>query len=108
MVLIAHNTPVDKILEGIQGWDYLDLENPKTEEARQQMATDARQIDKIIHQVFAQTDNGKFLLKWLVQRTIMKPIYNKGDPDQWTYIREGQNNLVRQLLTAIERMEVNP
>lgn len=95
---------VDEILK-LRGWQHLDPEIAKAR--RKQAAAKAFALDSLADETFG-TPAGKKLLRWMAQQTILRPTGDGGASERAAGIREGQNDLVRQLLAMIERAKQGP
>lgn len=87
-------------IQKLKGWDYHDAE--KIRELKGREARKAHDLDTLAYRVFA-TDDGKKLLKWMVQQTVLRPTLTANSSVFHAGIREGQNDMIRQLLAMIER-----
>lgn len=94
----------DEIIK-LKGWDYLDP--GKAQAAKGKAAARAHSLDMLVYETF-NTDAGKKLLKWMVQQTVLRPTVTATSTSFQAGIREGQNDLVRQLLAMIERTRKGP
>lgn len=90
----------------LKGWKYLDSIGKLTDDQKVTIAK-ARSLDSLAAQTFA-TEPGKKLLRWMVQRTVLRPTVTADSTEFQVGIREGQNDLVRQLLAMIERAKKEP
>ena len=95
----------EKIVQ-LTGWDYLDAIGKPT--AAQAMSkAKAHALDVLAAETFASVA-GKKLLRWMVQRTVLKPTVTANSTEFQAGIREGQNDFVRQLLAMIQRAKREP
>lgn len=85
----------------LQGWDKLDLDNPVIQQQRENLTAQAKSIAELFSSCF-RTDAGKAVLDILVKQTIMRPVVTNNATQFQAGIREGQNDLVRQILANIE------
>lgn len=95
---------VDEIAR-LRGWQYLD--GTAAKEMRRKAGVKAYALDRLAADVFG-TPDGKRLLRWMVQQTVLQPTFTGSSTQFQAGIREGQNNLVRQLLAMIERAKKGP
>lgn len=94
----------DDILK-LKGWEFLDSE--KVRASRGKAAANAHALDVLAYDTFSTTA-GKKLLRWMVQQTILRPTVTGAASQFQAGIREGQNDLVRQILAMIERSQKGP
>ena len=87
-------------LESMDGWDALDLDHPQYANVRRIMAEDGEARAKVIRECF-RTDAGKQTLRWLME-FLIQPASPPGSPEGYGFFREGQNDVVRQILQNIE------
>jgi hypothetical protein len=86
---------VDQLLQS-NGWE--GLEPAKVDQKKKEEALD---IASQIHNAFRE-GSGKFVLEYLVQTFLTKPIVRPGEDAFAQGIREGRADVVRQLLSQIE------
>ena len=91
-------------LHELRGWKGLDLDNPAYQRIRDDNSKKGERIAKLIHRVFT-TDDGRELLEHFSKQLLMKPVMPPGGPEGMGYFREGQNDLIRQILQQIELAE---
>lgn len=84
----------------LTGWDFLDREKVKALQGKD--AAKARELDQLCWRTFNSVE-GKRFLRWMVQQTILRPTFTANSSQFGAGIREGQNDLVRQLLAMCER-----
>lgn len=89
----------------LKGWEFLDGE--KVREMKGKSAAQAHALDMLAFSTFS-TPEGKKLLRWMVQQTVLRPTVTPAGTQFQAGIREGQNDLVRQLLSMIERSQKGP
>lgn len=82
-----------------EGWASVTLERPAAETTEQWAAMFA--LAKLCADTFS-TPSGQALLTWLVATFIARPTVHPNDTQFAAGIREGQADVVRQLLTNIE------
>lgn len=87
-------------IQKLKGWDYHDAQ--KIRELKGRDAQKAHDLDTLAFRVFA-TDEGRKLMKWMLQQTVLRPTLTANSTVFQAGIREGQNDMVRQLLAMIER-----
>lgn len=92
-------------LAGLRGWDYLDA--AKLADAKKRAGQKAYEIDSLAAAVFG-TQEGKRLLRWMLKQTVLRPTVTPTSTEFAAGIREGQNDLVRQILAMIERAKKGP
>jgi len=81
-------------------WDKLDLDGPEIQKAKEINEAKSREIAGQFQQCF-NTDSGKYVLDRLKSITIDKPVLNPNSTQFSAGIREGQNNIVRQIIDQL-------
>ena len=89
------------------GWHHLDPEGAEeVQKANLERAEEDKALDLDIAATFA-TAQGQRVFKWLWQATVMQPTFDGSLPMDravpWGFAREGQNSIVRELRTRMER-----
>ncbi len=64
-----------------------------------------RELARKMHRCFVQTDAGKEVLEILKAWTLTRPVSPPGCQNGYPFFREGQNDIVRSILEAIEDAE---
>ena len=81
------------------GWEGIEvLDN----QAKQETKNEQLEIDKSYARTF-ETEEGKKCLKHLMSRTLDQPTWVPGGDHTSGYAREGQNSVVREIKTRMER-----
>lgn len=96
---------LDKLLEQ-SGWDALEIDDEAQARARFAQASEAREIATRFHECF-RTDSGQYVLRRLVEITIMRPTVTPQSTQFEAGIKEGRADLVRQILAQIELAETD-
>jgi len=65
---------------------------------------DQDELDRLFLRVFT-TDDGEKLLKHLQSKTIDQPAWIPGAEPSFGYAREGQNSIVREIKSRMERVK---
>ena len=80
------------------GWDGIEVldENPM------QLRDDTIAIDKSFARTF-ETEEGKKVLQYLISKTLQQPTWIPGGDTSFGFAREGQNSIIREIQTRIER-----
>lgn len=81
-------------------WDKLDLDGKEIQKAREENEAKSNEIAGQFHECFS-TDAGQYVLDRLKSITIDKPVLNPNSTQFGAGIREGQNNIVRQILDQL-------
>lgn len=81
-------------------WDKLDLDGKEIQKAREENEAKSNEIAGQFHECFS-TDAGQYVLNRLKSITIDKPVLNPNSTQFGAGIREGQNNIVRQILDQL-------
>lgn len=76
------------------------LEPPAKKEPSAEMEK-RKDFNRAIAQLFSSR-NGKLVLEYIRSKTIERPCCPAGSVEGYGYFREGQNDLVRQIETAIK------
>jgi|TARA_R100000479_G_scaffold151439_1_gene87216 hypothetical protein len=81
------------------GWEGIEVldENVKSEPKDHQL-----ELDKAFARTF-ETEEGKKVLKHLIEKTLEQPTWIPGLDNSYGYAREGQNSIVREINQRIER-----
>lgn len=82
------------------GWEGLDFVD------KMEAVDEQNNKDKLFAKVF-NTPEGKLVLAELKSRTLDAPSWYPGANEHFGYVREGQNTVVREILTRIERAKRN-
>jgi len=85
-------------------FDPLDLNSDEYERARKENEQAARDLDSLIHRVFAQSEDGKKLLGHL-RRQMVQQQYGAHLNDAQLRYRTARADLVLEIEAAIERAE---
>ena len=80
------------------GWEGIDVLNEKSREG----VLDQLELDKSFARTF-ETEEGKKVLKYLISRTLHQPTWIPGGDTSFGFAREGQNSIIREIQTRIER-----
>ena len=80
------------------GWDGIEVldENPM------QLRDDTVAIDKSFARTF-ETGEGRKVLQFLISKTLHQPTWIPGGDTSFGFAREGQNSIIREIQTRIER-----
>jgi hypothetical protein len=84
------------------GWEGLEAQ---AAEPLPHLATDQAEEDKTVARAFA-TDEGRALMEWLEATYLAQPSWAPGYDHSYGYFREGQNTLVREIKSRIERAKL--
>lgn len=87
-----------------EGWSGLDLESDAIAKLQETNAAKAREIASRFHECF-RSDAGQYVLKRLREVTLERPVLNANSTQFGAGIREGQNQIVRQILDQIDFAE---
>jgi len=82
------------------GWEGLDFVD------KMEAIDEQKDKDKLFAKIF-NTPEGKLVLAELKSRTLDAPSWYPGANEHFGYVREGQNTVVREILTRIERAKRN-
>ena len=92
-------------LSRLKGWDALNLDHPEYVQIREDNSKKGEGIAKLLHRVFRQTEEGQRVLELFERQFLMKPVSPPGSSEGFNYFREGQNDVVRQILQNCELAE---
>ena len=81
------------------GWDGLDA---NVQKFRVRNLDEQKKIDILFHRVFTSKD-GKKILEHLTTRYLDQPAWVPNADPSYGYAREGQNSIVREIITRIRR-----
>ncbi len=81
-------------------WDKLDLDGKEIQKAREENEAKSHEIAGQFQECFS-TDAGQYVLNRLKSITIDKPVLNPNSTQFSAGIREGQNNIVRQIIDQL-------
>ncbi len=81
-------------------WDKLDLNGKEIQKAREENEAKSHEIAGQFQECFS-TDAGQYVLDRLKSITIDKPVLNPNSTQFGAGIREGQNNIVRQIIDQL-------
>ena len=80
------------------GWEGIDVLDEKSIASKD----DQLELDKAFARTF-ETEEGRKVLKYLVTRTMHQPTWIPGGDTSFGFAREGQNSIIREIQTRIER-----
>ncbi len=80
------------------GWDGIEVLDEKPMPLRD----DSVEVDKAFARTFDSAE-GKKVLKYLVSKTLHQPTWIPGGDTSFGFAREGQNSIIREIQTRIER-----
>jgi len=86
------------------GWNGLDLDGEHLKTLQAENEAKAREIASRFHECF-RSEAGQYVLQRLREVTLDKPVLNGNSTQFSAGIREGQNNIVRQILEQIAMAE---
>ena len=81
------------------GWEGIEVLETKS---KQEPKDEQLEIDKAYLRTF-ETEEGRKCLKHLISRTLDQPTWVPGGDHTFGYAREGQNSVVREIKTRMER-----
>lgn len=87
-------------------WDKLDLDGKEIQKAREENEAKSHEIAGQFQECFS-TDAGQYVLDRLKSITIDKPVLNPNSTQFGAGIREGQNNIVRQIIDQLSLADKN-
>ena len=81
------------------GWEGIEVLETKS---KQEPKDEQLEIDNAYARTF-ETEEGRKCLKHLISRTLDQPTWVPGGDHTFGYAREGQNSVVREIKTRMER-----
>jgi hypothetical protein len=81
-------------------WDKLDLDGKEIQKTKEENQAKSNEIAGQFQECFS-TDAGKYVLDRLKSITVDKPVLNPNSTQFGAGIREGQNNIVRQIIDQL-------
>lgn len=81
-------------------WDKLDLDGKEIQKTREENQAKSNEIAGQFQECFS-TDSGQYVLNRLKSITIDKPVLNPNSTQFGAGLREGQNNIVRQIMDQL-------
>jgi hypothetical protein len=81
-------------------WDKLDLDGKEIQKTREENQAKSNEIAGQFQECFS-TDAGQYVLNRLKSITIDKPVLNPNSTQFGAGLREGQNNIVRQIIDQL-------
>jgi hypothetical protein len=81
------------------GWEGVEVEPPM---APAYLETEQAETDKAISRLFS-TEDGQKVMKHLKRAYIDQPCWAPGYATDYGFFREGQNTLIRELMSRIDR-----
>ena len=96
---------VAELKKELTGWGALDLDNPAYGLIRDEQATEIKQINSDMRELFLDSELGLRVLDTLMGWTIKKPCVDPRGTERMDVWRAGQDDLVRCILTAIHTSE---
>ena len=81
---------------------------PDPDEVRRQLVeqqVNGEKLDNLIHQVFAQNDEGRELLEIWGRTLIMMPTANPGDDLIQIGVNEGTKRFIRNIIVTVQKVE---
>ena len=82
----------------VTGWDGIEV----LDEKPMQILDDQVSINKSFARAF-ETEEGKKVLEFLIGKTLNQPTWVPGSDTSFGFAREGQNSIIREIQTRIER-----
>ena len=81
-------------------WDKLDLDGKEIQKTKEENQAKSNEIAGQFQECFS-TDAGQYVLNRLKSITIDKPVLNPNSTQFGAGLREGQNNIVRQIMDQL-------
>mgnify|MGYP005665789657 FL=1 len=81
-------------------WDKLDLDGKEIQKTREENQAKSNEIAGQFQECFS-TDSGQYVLNRLKSITIDKPVLKPNSTQFGAGLREGQNNIVRQIMDQL-------
>ena len=94
-----------KMVENLTGWDALNLDSAQMDEQRAAQAEHIKAINSDMRELFMDTELGKRVLQTLIDWTVKLPTARPESSPIMAFFREGQNDIVRCILSACHNSE---
>ena len=98
-------TQAQNMVTDLSGWKGLDLDNKAFSELRNEQTAGIKAINSDMRELFMDTDLGQRVLGILIDWTIRQPTASPEFSSNSAFFREGQNNIVRSILSACHNSE---
>ena len=98
-------TKATKMVTDIRGWDALDLDGRAFDEVRKQQFEAIKAINSDMRELFMDTELGQRVLGILIDWTVRLPTSSPEYTERMSCFREGQNEIVRNILAACNNSE---
>ncbi len=96
----------EEMVTDLRGWGGLNLDNPAYADAQQEQHAGILAINSDMRELFMDTELGQRVLKVLIDWTVRQPVARPENSPNMAYFREGQNDIVRCILSACHNSEV--
>ena len=91
--------------EMLTGWKALDLDNPAYGKLRSDQQAAIKAINSDMRELFMDSELGQRVLKTLIDWTVRLPTASPEFSHSMACFREGQNEIVRNILSACHNSE---
>ena len=98
-------TQAQDMVTNLAGWKGLDLDNPAYADLRNEQMAGIKAINSDMRELFMDSELGQRVLKTLIDWTVRLPTASPEFSSNMAYFREGQNEIVRNILSACHNSE---
>ena len=98
-------TKATEMVTDIRGWQALDLDNKAYADARAEQQSEIKAINADMRELFMDSELGQRVLSTLIDWTVRQPVAKPEYGPENAYFREGQNDIVRSILSACHNSE---
>lgn len=89
----------------LRGWKALNLDNKAYDDLRIEQQAEILAINSDMRELFMDSELGHRVLKVLIDWTVRQPVARPEYSSEMAYFREGQNDIVRSILSACHNSE---
>lgn len=90
----------------LRGWKALDLDSQEMDTLRAEQQEQIKAINSDMRELFMDSELGQRVLKTLIDWTVRLPTARPESSSNMAFFREGQNDIVRCILSACHNSEI--
>ena len=94
-----------EMVTNLTGWKALDLDSPEMDTLRGEQQEQIKAINSDMRELFMDSELGQRVLKTLIDWTVRLPTARPESSPNMAFFREGQNDIVRCILSACHNSE---
>ena len=94
-----------EMVNSVSGWGALDLDSTQMNAERAKQSEQIKLINGDMRELFMDTPLGRRVLQTLVDWTVKRPTAQPEASPNTAFFREGQNDIVRSILSACHNSE---